>query len=308
MKWRASYLALVLTILIQQSACAREKASTLPDISHYAFTLQTQIPPENIHLKPDVSSGLGSGILRGAAMGAGACIIAGVRDPVPEIARAPAAVVGTVASPVCGAVGGIAGGFMIGLSQKTKKNYRLVMQATSDIGNAPSITTLINNGVLDSGVINDRSFVPDTRLQIQLKSDDAVNPDEGSANLASATQIPEVGSSGAPKASILVYIQDIGFRGYGVDSILRFQMETKVCVVDDQTGKILISEHHGYETEPMDLQTWADLGEAGIKEEIRSLASQVSDDVLFDMKIHADLEKNKDCLDRYGRELLPSNS
>lgn len=288
-------IALILFLPMLWS-CATKETRPAVDASLYLFDLEVDVAPELSGFDPDVAKGGGSGMLRGAGMGLGGCIMFGLEADATSGGSTfmLGTVIGVIISPACALVGGVAGGSIAETAEDVAARVEILNTAASDLGYPSSLAALVSSNLEASPV-----------YQIHQSSDNPPNSEieeaihDAPASLEPVNVLVPVGKPETSPASeplhegpltetlpvrsppdtvngiIRIHIEGYALTGGGVDPKMPLTLRAKVCVSDNETGSALISTYINLQSKARKLEDWAELGKEGLENETLALVDQL---------------------------------
>jgi hypothetical protein len=289
-------------------ACETGPTKPAVDASAYLFDLNVIIDPQLAEFDPNVAKGGGSGLVRGAGMGMGGCILGGAS--VDAASGGNSLLLGTLfgifISPGCALIGGIVGSGVAETKEDVATRVAKLNEAALTLGYPNAFERLIEERMRAGPIYN---IYPQTEEETTVIEEANGNNEKAFANeLAEAEPLDKIISLDVegidkaaaavqeiprdeifdvpaptparhltrPNASIDIHIAGYGFGGGGVDPKLPLFLKTKVCVTDYSTGAALLSHKMVVMTKPQKLEKWAELGQTGLEENTLSLLDRVA--------------------------------
>lgn len=143
-------------------SCATAETRPAVNASAYLFDLDVSVDPQLAEFDPDVSRGGGSGMLRGAGMGAGGCLYAGASlDGASNGGAFPlGTAMGIFISPACALVGSVVGGSLAETKEDVAQRTATLNDMARELGYPDELARVLADDV-KSGPIYHIAGTPD---------------------------------------------------------------------------------------------------------------------------------------------------
>lgn len=277
-------------------SCASVETRPAVDASLYLLELETSVNPQLTEFDPSVAKGAGSGMLRGAGMGAGGCIYAGASIDAASAGSSLllGTILGIVVSPACALVGGLVGGGIAESSEDVATRLGILNVAVLELGYPEALALMTkedisNNGIYEIHQPSDydapssaRETTPDAMSVSSPtpgysgENDDAFPLEIMAAKISDPILPRPVDTLDTPNATLRVHITNYGFEGSGVDPKLSLRLGAEICVIEHNTGSALLFQKFSTGTTARKLEDWAELGKDGLEAETQALITRLA--------------------------------
>lgn len=286
-------------------SCATVETRPAVDASLYLFELETSVDPKLAEFDPSVAKGAGSGMLRGAGMGAGGCIYAGASIDAASAGSSMllGTALGIVVSPACALVGGLVGGGIAESSEDVATRLDTLNIAALELGYPEALATMVGENVLTNGIYtihqsseDGASSSKEQPTSFMLQEVDDEYPVEITTIRIDEPMAPRpVDSLDTPNATIRIHITDYGFEGGGVDPKLSLRLGGEVCVIEHSSGSALLFQKFSMMTASRKLEDWAELGKDGLETDTQALITRLASGTVQSLGRQVKLDYKTSC-------------
>lgn len=292
-------------------SCASVETRPAVDASLYLLELEASVDPQLTEFDPSVAKGAGSGMLRGAGMGAGGCIYAGAS--IDAASAGSSLLLGTAlgifVSPACALVGGLVGGTIAESSEDVATRLGTLNTAVLELGYPEAFALLVDEDISNNGIYEIHQRRADTVPSLLTAALDAETgiwiprgtPDDDLVLEITATKIGEaiqsrpVDSLVTPNATLRVHITHYGFVGSGIDPKLSLRLGAEICVLEHNTGSALLFQKFSADTRARRLEDWAELGKDGLEAETQALITRLASNTVQSLGRQVKLDYKTSC-------------
>lgn len=269
-------------------SCASVETRPAVDASVYLLELETSVDPQLTEFDPSVAKGAGSGMLRGAGMGAGGCIYAGASIDAASAGSSMllGTVLGIFVSPACALVGGLVGGSIAESSEDVATRLNILNTAALELGYPESHALLVNEDISSNGIY---------KIYQQAEDDNALPLEITATRIGDPITPRPVDSLDTPNATLRIHITDYGFEGGGVDPKLSLRLGGEVCVIEHATGSALHFQKFSMMTGARKLEDWAELGKDGLETDTQALITRLASGAMQSLGRQVKLDYKTSC-------------